>query len=110
MNRRTLTVIAAGFLATLAKPARAQSGFEAAIYDACARHGCNGGQLIRVAACESGMDPNAVGIHGEIGLYQFMPETYAAYGGTDIWNPWEQVEVAAHMWSQGLGWHWVCQG
>jgi len=86
-----------------------QSGYEQAIYDACARYGCNGDQLVRVAGCESGFNPNAVGAHGEIGLFQFMESTYYAHGGTDIWNPWEQIEVAARMWGQGLGWHWLCQ-
>jgi hypothetical protein len=84
-------------------------GYEQAIYDACSRYGCDGATLVRVAGCESGFNPSAVGPHGEIGLFQFMDYTFYAYGGSDIWNPYEQIEVAAQMWSQGLGFHWVCQ-
>ena len=83
-------------------------GYEAAIYDACSRYGCDGDWLISVAYCESGMDPNAVGVHGEIGLFQFMDYTFYAYGGSDIWNPYDQIEVAARMFSEGLSYHWVC--
>jgi hypothetical protein len=84
-------------------------GYQAAIYDACARHGCSGDQLVRVAGCESGYNPNAVGPNGEIGLFQFEESTFYAHGGGDIWNPYDQIEVAAQMWGSGLGWHWVCQ-
>jgi soluble lytic murein transglycosylase-like protein len=84
-------------------------GYEDAIYAACAQYGCDGATLTRVAGCESGFNPNAVGPHGEIGLFQFMESTYYAYGGTDIWNPYEQIQIAAQMWAGGLGFHWVCQ-
>ncbi|MDQ3125180.1 MAG: transglycosylase SLT domain-containing protein [Pseudomonadota bacterium] len=119
MNRRTLLAAigaALGGVKAGVTPAAAHTGYEDAIYEACARHGCDGDQLIRVMQCESGGDPNAVsaylnpmnGMH-DIGLFQFNPDTWAEFGGGDIWNPWEQIEVAASMWANGYGWRWVCQ-
>lgn len=91
--------------------ASAQGGYEAAIYDACARYGCDGARLVRVMNCESGGDPSAVNpVTGDSGLFQFNPNTYYANGGTDLWNPWEQIEVAARMWANGQGGEWVCTG
>lgn len=88
--------------------AAAQGGYEQAIYDACAREGCDGGWLVSVMYCESNGDPNATGIHGEIGLFQFQPSTFYAHGGGDIWNPYDQIAVAAAMFADGLSFHWVC--
>jgi Transglycosylase SLT domain len=101
-----LTILA--LYVVLVVPAGAQ-GYEEAIYTACAHYGCSGDQLVRVANCESGMNPNAIGIHGEVGLFQFMDYTYYAHGGTNLYNPWEQIDVAARMWANGLGYMWVCQ-
>ena len=104
-------VIAVALTAALwASQAAAQGGYEAAIYDACARYGCNGDQLVRVVDCETGgtWDPGVVGPNGERGLFQYHPQGHnpgAAWVG-----PYEQIEIAAYEWSQGLGYLWVCQG
>ena len=88
----------------------AQTGYEQAIYDACARHGCNGDQLVRVMYCESGGDPGAWSPNpyggSDIGLMQINDATWGsiAYAG-----PYEQIEWAAGMFAAGLGYHWVCQ-
>jgi hypothetical protein len=81
----------------------AQTGYEAAIYDACARHGCDGSQLVRVMYCESGGAEWAVGPNGELGIFQVDP----AYWG--YMDSWQQIEFAAHMFATGQGYHWVCQ-
>jgi soluble lytic murein transglycosylase-like protein len=91
-----------------AAPAGSAGGYEQAIYDACARYGCDGSWLVSVMYCESGGDPNAVGVHGEIGIFQFMPDTFYSHGGSDIWNPYDQIEVAAEMFAAGLSYHWLC--
>lgn len=80
-----------------------------AIYYWGAYYGVSGDWLYRVAACESGFDPYAIGPNGEIGVFQFMPSTFYAYGGASIYDPWDQARVASQMFSQGLSWHWVCQ-
>lgn len=79
--------------------------YESAIYDACARYGCNGDQLVRVMYCESEGNPGAIGPNGELGLFQVDPDWWeAAYYG-----PYEQIEWAAMMWGSGHGYLWVCQ-
>ena len=80
-----------------------------AIYYWSAYYGISADWMLRVARCESGFDPTAVGPNGEIGVFQFMSGTFYAYGGSNPWDPWDNARVAASMFSQGLSWHWVCQ-
>lgn len=91
----------------LPTPVLGQGGYEAAIYDACARYGCDGDQLVGVMYCESGGDPNAVGNHGEIGLFQIKPWIWTS---VDPWDPYASIEFAAAMFASGQGDNWVCQG
>lgn len=86
------------------------TGYEAAILDACARHGCDGAQLIRVMYCESGGDPYAVGPNGERGLFQYHPASHNMAGYWAWEDPYAQIEIAAADWAAGLGYLWVCQG
>lgn len=92
----------------MAAPVAAQ-GYEEAIVDACARHGCDAGHLIDVMYCESGGDPGAWHPNpyggSDIGLMQINDATWGdiAYAG-----PYEQIEWAAQMFAAGLGYHWVC--
>ena len=110
MNRRKTFGLAAAVLASALGTATATAqatDYESAIYDACSRYGCDGSQLVRVMYCESGGDHGAIGPNGERGLFQFHPEgawPYAAWYG-----PYEQIELAAQLWAQGYGYHWVCQ-
>lgn len=85
-----------------------ESGYSDYAYQACAREGCSGDWLVSTMLCESGGDPNATGIHGEIGIMQFMPSTFYAWGGSDIWNPYEQIDLAAWAFANGLSYHWLC--
>jgi hypothetical protein len=88
--------------------ALAQGGYEAAIYDACARYGCDGAQLVNVMMCESGGNPYAVGPNGERGLFQYHPQ---GHNPAAAWvDPYTQIEIAAQEWAAGLGYLWVCQG
>jgi SLT domain-containing protein len=68
--------------------------------------------MLRVARCESGLDPNAVGGGGTYhGLFQFVPSTFAGtpYGEYDIYDPWANANAAGWMWSEGNKGNWVCQ-
>ena len=91
------------------QPVAVSGGYEAAIYDACARHGCNGDHLVQVMYCESGGDPGAWHANpyggADIGLMQINDATWGsiAYAG-----PYDQIEWAAEMFSAGLGYHWSC--
>lgn len=95
-------------LSMFAGSASAQSsGYEAAIYDACARYGCDGNQLVRVMYCESGGDHGAIGPNGERGIFQFHPN--GLWPDVAWADPYTQIEVAASAFASGLGYHWVCQ-
>ena len=77
---------------------------------AAMRYGVNPAYLIRVARCESGLNPRAYNPAGPyIGLFQFLPSTFYSYGGRDIYSAYDQADVAARMFARGLASHWpVC--
>lgn len=66
--------------------------------------------LLGVAQCESGLDPTSVNkSSGATGLFQFMPATFYGHGGTDIWDPIQQSDIAAKMFSIGESSEWTCK-
>jgi uncharacterized protein YraI len=82
------------------------------IYEAADNYGQSREAMLRVARCESSLDPNAVGGGGAYhGLFQFVPSTFAGtpYGEYDIYDPWANANAAAWMWSEGQKSSWVCQ-
>jgi chromosome segregation ATPase len=82
----------------------------AIIRAAADRYNDNGDQLVRVANCESHLNPRAYDqASGASGLFQFMPGTFYAHGGHDIWDAADQSDVAAKMFSQGYSYEWTCR-
>lgn len=81
----------------------------AIIRAAAARYGVDGDRLVRVAMCESGLNPNAVNRSGASGLFQFKPATFYGHGGHNIWDAADQSDVAARMFAQGLASQWTCR-
>jgi hypothetical protein len=82
------------------------------IYEAANTHGQSGDDMLRVARCESSLNPHAVGGGGAYhGLFQFIPSTFAGtpYGQYDIYDAWANANAAGWMWSQGKKSDWVCQ-
>jgi hypothetical protein len=82
------------------------------IKDAARAHGQNPEAMLRVARCESGLNPYAVDPSGSYyGLFQFVPSTFAGtpYGGGDIFDPAANAGAAAWMWEQGRKHEWSCQ-
>ena len=82
------------------------------IHEAADRYGQPREDMVRVARCESGLNPNAVDPAGlYFGLFQFVPSTFAGtpYGEYDIFDPWANAHAAAWMWSEGRRGEWVCQ-
>ncbi len=81
------------------------------IYDAAWRYGQSGDDMLRVARCESWLDPTAVNPSGSYGLFQFVPSTWAStpYANHDIFDAWANANAAAWMWSVGRRGEWVCQ-
>jgi septal ring factor EnvC (AmiA/AmiB activator) len=88
----------------------AQQQIISIIRTAAARYGANGDQMVRVAQCESGLNPRAYDPYsGASGLFQFMPGTFYGHGGHDIWDPTDQSNVAAQMFAQGQSSAWTCK-
>ncbi len=69
------------------------------------------GDMLRVARCESNLDPNAVNPSGSYGLFQFIRSTWQTtpYADQDIFDPVANANAAAWMWSVGRRNEWVCQ-
>jgi uncharacterized protein YraI len=68
--------------------------------------------MLRVARCESVLDPNAVNSSSDAsGLFQFLPSTWARtpYADQDVFDPVANAEAAAWMWAQGNRGEWTCQ-
>lgn len=89
----------------------AESDIIAIINAAADRYGQPRADMLRVARCESLLDPNAVNPAGSYGLFQFIPSTWAStpYATYDIFDPWASANAAAWMWSQGRRGEWTCQ-
>ena len=82
------------------------------IYAAADRYGQPREDMLRVARCESVLDPNAVNASGgSYGLFQFIPSTWATtpYAGDDIFDAYASANAAGWMWQQGRRNEWVCQ-
>jgi uncharacterized protein YraI len=81
------------------------------IYDAADRYGQSRSDMLRVAECESNLDPYAVNPSGSYGLFQFIRSTWRStpYGDKDIFDPEANANAAAWMWSEGRKSEWVCQ-
>lgn len=83
-----------------------------------AEHHIDADSFIATAKCESQFnerafnknDPNG----GSRGIFQFQASTFALYAPQtglqepDVWNPWDNAEVAAYMFSRGLQSQWSC--
>jgi peptidoglycan hydrolase CwlO-like protein len=100
-------------IAALTKPpsgvlTKSQQEIIAIIRTAGARYNQDGDRLVRVATCESGLNPRAQSSSGASGLFQFMPGTFYGNGGHDIWDSTDQSNVAAKMFSQGRSGDWSC--
>ncbi len=81
------------------------------IYAAADRYGQPRADMLRVARCESVLDPNAVNPAGSYGLFQFVPSTWAStpFAGEDIFDAYASANAAGWMWSVGRRNEWVCQ-
>jgi hypothetical protein len=95
-----------------AGPGHAQEPVVAVIEDRAAAHGVSGSYLVRVARCESNLDPRAVGAAGEQGLFQLhargLRPLFFQWGYADPFNAWESADFAARAFAAGLSRHWSC--
>ena len=68
--------------------------------------------MVRVARCESTLNPCALNNDGPYyGLYQFLKSTWQStpYGDQDIFDPQAQALATGWMWQQGRKNEWVCK-
>jgi uncharacterized protein YraI len=82
------------------------------IYAAADEYGQPREDMLRVAQCESLLDPNAVNAtSGASGLFQFLPITWARtpWANDDIFDPVANAQAAAWMWANGNRGEWTCQ-
>ena len=81
------------------------------IYAAADQYGQSRQDMLRVARCESNLDPYAVNPSGSYGLFQFIRSTWKStpYGSADMFDPRANASAAAWMWSEGRKSEWVCQ-
>jgi hypothetical protein len=85
-----------------------------AIHWAAVRWGASEPALVRVAQCESGLNPQAYNAGGGFsGLFQFLPATYWAYARLaaetrSYWSASGSANVAAWMFAHGLAHQWGC--
>jgi soluble lytic murein transglycosylase-like protein len=93
----------------MAAPAGQMGGYEAAAYDACAAHGCDGAYLYNILLCESGGDPGAWHANpyggSDVGIMQINDATWGSIAYAD---PYTQIDWAAQMIAAGYGSIWVC--
>jgi uncharacterized protein YraI len=81
------------------------------ITEAAIAYGQSPAELLRVARCESNLDPSAYNPYsGASGLFQFLPGTWRTtpFAGHSIFDPWANANAAAWMWSVGRRGEWNC--
>lgn len=82
------------------------------IYAAADKYGQPRADMLRVAQCESVLNPSLVNpTSGASGLFQFMPGTWqiTPFKDHDIFDPVASAEATGWMWQNGMRNHWVCQ-
>ncbi len=82
------------------------------IYAAADAYGQPREDMLRVARCESVLDPNAINPTSQAsGLFQFLPSTWqrTPFADQDVFDPVANANATAWMWQQGNRNEWVCQ-
>jgi hypothetical protein len=68
--------------------------------------------MVRVARCESTLNPCALNSDGPYyGLFQYLKSTWRStpYGERDIYDPQAQALATGWMWDQGRKNEWTCK-
>lgn len=90
-------------------PPPAPGTIEAIIQQAANTWGVSYPWMLKIARCESGLNPHAYNASGPYyGLFQFLMSTFRANGGTNIWDPVQQANITAKMLAHGQAHQWGC--
>jgi hypothetical protein len=69
-------------------------------------------KMWRVMMCESSGNPYASAGGRYLGLFQYVPSTWAGswnpYRNSSIWDARSQIFATAKAWSIGMQGHWTC--
>jgi hypothetical protein len=82
------------------------------IKKAAKKYGQSEKAMVRVARCESNLDPCAVNRSGPYyGLFQYLKSTWnqTPYGDQNIFDPKSQAMATGWMWKQGRKNEWACK-
>ena len=82
------------------------------IEDAADRYNQSRRAMVRVARCESGLDPYAKNPDGPYyGLFQFLPSTWddTPFAKESWYDPKANARAAGWMWKVGRRNEWACQ-
>jgi soluble lytic murein transglycosylase-like protein len=82
------------------------------IDQAARKYGQSKSVMIRVARCESNLDPCAYSRKGPYyGLYQYLKSTWRStpYHDHDIYDPKAQAMATGWMWKKGRKNEWACK-
>ena len=110
-------------LVAVAVPSTAEAGDRCRVRDsereilryiekAARKYGQSERAMVRVARCESNLNPCAVNRSGPYyGLFQFLKSTWRStpYRDHDIYDPKAQALAAAWMWKRGRKDEWACK-
>ncbi len=82
------------------------------IAEAATEYGQSKQAMVRVARCESMLNPCALNGDGPYyGLFQYLKSTWRStpYGDQDIYDPQAQALATGWMWQQGRKNEWACK-
>jgi len=98
-------------------PANVKGRVKHAIYDSALTFGVPYPILLRIARCESGLNPRA-SYSGHYGLFQFLPGTFrggaqgmrtaTGIAAHSYWNPADSSYVAGYLFAIGKAPSWGC--
>ena len=64
-----------------------------------------GPAAVKIARCQSNLNPNARGANGAAGLFQLLPWAFGTYGSGNVYNPWDNSRAAYKLFrARGYSW------
>lgn len=107
---RVLAVAAAAYAVTAIAPSPATPSSSTVRSTICHVFGSRCPAAIRVARCESRLNPRALGRAGERGLFQIHPVHFGWVDERRLFEPLYNARIAFRLSRGGRSWaHWTCR-